>query len=92
MTLTLKLPEKGAAVFQAIPAQERTAYAIAVLRRDADAEMSPGDAADLEEACRAIAQSEAQIDSGETFSLEECRARSAAKWEHRGRAQQRAAQ
>ena len=55
-----------------------------MLRRDVSVEMSLSDAADFEEACLAIAQSVAQIDAGETFSLEECKAHTAAKWAQYG--------
>ena len=79
MTITLKLPEEIAAILRTVPVRERGAYAIAALRRVTESLPLPHFDADFEESCAAIARSAAQIENGETVSLEECIARSVAK-------------
>lgn len=79
MTITLDLSEEVAAVLRGVPLPERNRYAVAALRRGMGIPSSQKPDADFEEACAAIARSVAQIETGETVSLEDCVARSAAK-------------
>lgn len=82
MTFTLEIPEEIAAVLLSVPVARRNAYAVAALRRGTGIEplaTMKRDNADFEESCAAIAQSVAQIETGETVSLEDCKARFAAK-------------
>lgn len=86
MTLTVELPEDVAVLFGRIPTKDHSDYTVAILReaiRNDVARESAGDAgddadrADFEQSCLAISHSVAQIETGDTFSLEECIARSA---------------
>lgn len=85
MTLTVELPEEVAVVLRRIPTKERNEYAAAVIREAVQSEITEqsekhlqteAERADFEESCLAISESVSQIETDETFSLEECIARS----------------